>query len=210
MLLRVRATRSEQTPPGPPRTKGNCLELETLLARCGAGDEIAWEALVRRFQGRVFAVAYHYLRDREEARDVAQEAFVHIYKGLASFDREGSFVAWAVRIARNASIDRLRHLKARPTLGGVPLDERLAGSDPAPGPEATSIAGERRQTMRRAIDQMSSINREMILLKEIQGLKQREISEMLSIPLGTVKARANRARLELARRMLELDPSFGV
>ncbi len=186
------------------------LELETLIARCRTGDEVAWEALVRQFQGRVFAVAYHYLRDREEARDVAQEAFVHIYRGLASFDRGGSFGAWAVRITRNASIDRLRHLKARPALDGAPVDEHLAGPDPSPGPEAANIAGERQATMRLAIDQMSPINREMILLKEIQGLKQREISDLLSIPLGTVKARANRARLELARRMLELDPSFGV
>ncbi len=186
------------------------MELETLIARCRGGDELAWEALVRRFQGRVFAVAYHYLHDREEARDVAQETFVHIYKGLASFDRGGSFLAWAVRIARNASIDRLRHLKARPALDGTPIDDRPAGPDHAPGPEAASITGERHETMRRAIDQMSPINREMILLKEIQGLKQREISDLLSIPLGTVKARANRARLELARRMLELDPSFGI
>ena len=186
------------------------MELQTLLARCRDGDEIAWEALVRRHQGRVFAVAYHYLRDREEARDVAQETFVHIYRGLASSDRSGSFLAWVVRIARNASIDRLRHLQARPALSGAPVDDRLAGPDPSPGPEASSIAGEQREVMHRAIDQMSSINREMILLKEIQGLKQREISDLLSIPLGTVKARANRARFELARRMLELDPSFGV
>ncbi len=54
------------------------VELQTLLSRCRAGDEIAWEALVRRYQGRVFAVAHHYLRDPEEARDVAQETFVHI------------------------------------------------------------------------------------------------------------------------------------
>ncbi|HJO03996.1 MAG TPA: sigma-70 family RNA polymerase sigma factor [Acidobacteriota bacterium] len=186
------------------------MELQTLLSRCRAGDEIAWEALVRRYQGRVFAVAHHYLRDPEEARDVAQETFVHIYKGLSSFNRGGSFLAWAVRIARNASIDRLRYLKARPALGGALVDDELAGPDSAPGPEASSISGERRHVMRRAIDQMSPINREMILLKEIQGLKQREISDLLSIPLGTVKARANRARLELARRVLELDPSFGI
>ena len=186
------------------------MKLETLLARCRGGDEVAWEALVREYQGRVFAVAYHYLRDREDARDVAQETFVHIYRGLASFERDGSFLAWAVRIARNASIDRLRHLQARPTRGAASVDDRLAGPDPAPGPEARSIAGEQQAAIRRALDQMSPINREMILLKEIQGLKQREISDLLSIPLGTVKARANRARLELARRMLELDPSFGV
>ena len=63
--------------------------------------------------------------------------------------------------------------------------------------------------MYRALDRLSEINREMILLKEIQGLKQREIADMLSIPVGTVKARSNRARVELAREILALNPAYG-
>ena len=76
------------------------MELETLLERCRSGDELAWEALVRRFQGRVFALAYHYLRDREEARDVAQETFIRIYKSLEGFQDTERFLPWMVRIAR--------------------------------------------------------------------------------------------------------------
>ena len=71
------------------------------------------------------------------------------------------------------------------------------------------MAGERSHLVYRALDQMTEINREMILLKEIQGLKQREIADLLSIPLGTVKARSNRARVELARCIVEIDPSYG-
>ena len=100
------------------------MELETLLERCRAGDELAWEALVRRFQGKVFALAYHYLRDREEARDVAQETFIRIYKGLEGFQDSERFLPWMVRIARNCSIDRVRRLKVRPPLGGDELDEQ--------------------------------------------------------------------------------------
>lgn len=185
------------------------MELETLLERCRAGDELAWEALVRRFQGKVFALAYHYLRNREEARDVAQETFIRIYKSLHGFQDSERFLPWMVRIARNCSIDRVRRLKVRPPLGGDELDEQTVGPHPGAGPEATAMAGERSHLVYQALDQMTEINREMILLKEIQGLKQREIADMLSIPLGTVKARSNRARVELARCIVELDPSYG-
>jgi RNA polymerase sigma-70 factor (ECF subfamily) len=185
------------------------VELETLLERCKAGDELAWEALVRRFQGRVFALAYHYLRNREEAQDVAQETFIRIYRSLEGFDDHEKFLPWLVRIARNCSIDRIRRLKVRPPLGGDELDEQTVGPHPGTGPETIAMAGERSQLVYQALDQMTEINREMILLKEIQGLKQREIADLLDIPLGTVKARSNRARVELARRIVELDPSYG-
>ena len=185
------------------------MELETLLERCRQGDELAWEALVRRFQARVFGVVYHYLRDREEARDVAQETFVRIYRRLETFEGSETFVPWMLRVARNCSIDRIRHLKARPGLDGSPVDERTVDPDSGPGPESIAMADERQRVLYQALDLMTAINREMILLKEIQGLKQREIADLLSIPLGTVKARSNRARVELARCILELDPSYG-
>lgn len=164
---------------------------------------------MRRCQGRVFALAYHYLRDREEARDAAQETFIRIYQGLEAFEGGERFMAWMVRVARNCCIDRLRRRKARPQLDGPPLNERGDARHPGPGPEATAIARDRRRLVYRALDRMTDINREMILLKEIQGLQQQEIADMLAIPLGTVKARSNRARLELARRILEIDPSYG-
>lgn len=185
------------------------MELETLLERCRAGDELAWEALVRRFQGRVFGLAYHYLRDREEARDVAQEAFVRVYRNLDGFDAGGNFTAWALRITRNCAIDRARHLKARPPLEDALVEDAGLPSDAHPTPDAGAILAERRRLLYRALDLMSAVNKEMILLKDIQGLKQQEIAELLSLPLGTVKTRSSRARTELARRILELDPSYG-
>jgi RNA polymerase sigma-70 factor (ECF subfamily) len=185
------------------------LELETLLERCREGDELAWEALVRGFQGRVYGLAFHYLRDREEARDVAQEAFVRVYRNLDSFAEGGNFTAWLLRITRNCAIDRTRHLKARPPLEDTVVEETELPSDAHPTPDAGAILEERRRLLYRALDLMSAVNREMILLKDIQGLKQHEIAELLSLPLGTVKTRSFRARAELARRILELDPSYG-
>jgi len=185
------------------------VSIETLLEQCRAGDDLAWEALVRRTQGRVFALAYHYLHDREEARDVAQEAFVRIYRNLDRYEEGGSFMAWLARITRNCALDRIRRLKVLPAYGAAEMEADDRRPDEDPDPEATSLSRERSDLLYRALDLMSEINREMILLKEIQGLKQSEIAEMLDIPLGTVKARTNRARIELAARVLELDPSYG-
>jgi RNA polymerase sigma-70 factor (ECF subfamily) len=156
----------------------------------------------------VYGIARYYLRDREDARDVAQEAFVRIYRNLETFDGGGNFTAWVLRISRNCAIDRLRQMRARPQNDVSQGDEYIAGV-PAPALGLDTAAGEQHQLVYRALELMSATNREMILLKEIHGLKQQEIAEMLSLPLGTVKARTNRARHELARRILELDPGYG-
>lgn len=184
------------------------MDLDTLLERCRQGDDLAWEQLVRRYQGRVYALSFHYLGNREDARDAAQETFVRVYRGLHSF-QGGAFASWLISVTRNCCIDRLRHLEARPRLDGAPIEEDGAGADPTPGPERITLASERHNLLYRALERMSAINREMIVLKEIQGLKQAEIAEILSLPLGTVKTRSHRARLELARRILDLDPEFG-
>lgn len=185
------------------------MELDTLVARCRQGDEIAWEALVRRIQGRIFALCIHYLRDREEAREVAQETLIRIYRGLPGFDARGSFLAWSVRIARNCCFDRFRLLGKTPTAGAEPVEDPTRGVEPVEPRESVADRHARHDLLHKALDRMSGINREMILLKEIQGLSQQEIADLLSIPLGTVKARTNRARQELAHRVLELDPSYG-
>ena len=163
---------------------------------------------MRLFQGRIFGLARFYLRDREEARDVAQEAFIRIYRNLQTLEVGTNFTAWALRIARNCAVDRLRRIEARPPTAELPDDDDLVEAAGTVSAFADPV-GENRQLLYRALDLLSAAHREMILLKDIQGLEQHEIAEMLSLPLGTVKTRASRARVELARRILELDPSFG-
>jgi RNA polymerase sigma-70 factor (ECF subfamily) len=185
------------------------VEDATLVDRCRGGDALAWEALVRRYQGRIYSVAFHYLRDREEARDMAQEAFIRVYERLESFRGGDSFLPWMIRLTRNACIDRLRQRKARPPARDLPVEEGPALPDAGPGPEEEALEASRRRLLYRALDQVSEHHREMILLKDIQGLKLEEIARLLSLPLGTVKSRSMRARLELAERVRGLDPSFG-
>ena len=186
------------------------LDVATLVQRCRHGDDLAWEALVRRYHGRIHAVAYHYLRNADEARDMTQEIFIRIYQQLPSFRRGDRFVPWMIRVARNATIDRLRRRKARPPLSDVPADGGLPLAAAGPTPEESSLEESRRELLYRAMDGMSEKSREILLLKEIQGLKVEEISRMLRLPTGTIKSRASRARVELASRVRRLDPSYGV
>lgn len=185
------------------------MELETLLARCRQGDDLAWEALVRQYQGRIYAVAYHFMRNREEARDAAQEVFIKIYRGLHTMREGDRFVPWMLRLARNCCVDRLRRLKVRTPPSEVPVDDAPQIAAVQPSPEDSSLEDARHGMLYRAIAKLGEKNREMILLREIQELKLEEIAEMLGLPIGTVKSRSHRARLELAKVVRVLDPSFG-
>ena len=187
------------------------MELTELLGRCREGDELAWEALVRRFQGRVFGIALHYLGNADEARDLSQDVFIRLYERLDACTNEETFIPWLVRIARNAAIDRLRRIKARPGSKSVSIDEvfdlRSHDLDPHEAWKQTA----RGELVHRAMDRLSRINREMIILKEIQGLSLEAVADILKIPIGTAKSRSNRARIELAREVVAIqrrgDPS---
>lgn len=179
----------------------------TLVERCRQGDDLAWEALVRRWQGPVYGLAWHYLGNAEDARDAAQEAFVRVYRQLGSFDGD-RFQAWLLRITRNLCLDQLRRRRTRPALEDLPAADDAAPPDPAPSPEQAWLSSARRRVVQEALRRLNGPNREVIVLKDIQGLKLGEIAGMLGLPIGTVKSRAHRARLELARQVVAIDPSY--
>jgi RNA polymerase sigma-70 factor (ECF subfamily) len=181
------------------------IDLSVILDRCKAGDALAWEAIVRQYQSRVYGIAYHYVGNVEDARDLAQEVFVRIYENLDDCEGAEMFLPWLVRIARNASIDHLRRRKARHQARGVPLDAvaDLPGRDD--NPEQHWVNDSRKRLIHRALDELTALNREIILLKEIEGLQLDEIASMLGVPLGTIKSRSNRARMELAQKVLAMS-----
>ena len=195
---------TKRVPGGP----GEPIDHAELLARCRRGDQLAWEALVRRNQARVYGLALHYVRDAEEARDLAQEVFVRIYTKLGSLPDDGIFLPWLLRLTRNICIDHLRRRKVRPVPAARRVEEPGPDPvDPGPTPEQAWVAGDRRRLVHRALQRLSDVNREIIMLKEIQGLKLEEIAALLDLPLGTVKSRSNRARVELARAVIALSGS---
>lgn len=184
-------------------------ELDPILERCRRGDNLAWEALVRRTQSRVYGLALQYVRDPDEASDLAQEIFIKIYRNLSKMETGSAYLPWMVRLARNCCIDRIRRIKARPPARDVVVDEDLELTSTVPSPEQSWDTDRRKQLVYQAMGKLSEQNREILLLKEIQQLKLTEIAGMLGLPVGTIKSRASRARVELAKSVLELDPSYG-
>ncbi len=171
----------------------------TLIDRCRTGDELAWEILVARYQARVCSVAFTYTGSEDEALDVAQEVFVRIWQRLDSCREPERFAAWLLQIARNACLDHLRRRKARPPAQDLQVDELVSLADPAARPDADLDHADQRHIVELALQRLSVINREAILLKDIQGLPLEEMAALLELPLGTVKSRCSRARVELAR-----------
>lgn len=181
------------------------MELGHVLERCRQGDELAWEVLVREHQSRIYGLTTHYVGSGEDARDVTQEIFVRIYKNLDDCTEPGHFVPWTIRIARNACIDHLRRRKARPPSQDVPVEEMVGLAGSGPSPEESYFADARKRMVHLALKALSELSREIILLKDIQGLTFEEIATLLDVPVGTVKSRSNRARIELARKVLALS-----
>ncbi len=164
---------------------------------------------MRRYQARVYAVTLHYLRDREEARDAAQEAFIKLYRNLDSLRQGETFLPWLMRLTRNCAIDRLRRLKTRTPDHPVPVEEGPELASRQHSPEERTHLRRRRDLLHRALAELSDQSREMILLKDIQELKLLEVAELLALPLGTVKSRSHRARLELAEAIQRMEACSG-
>jgi RNA polymerase sigma-70 factor, ECF subfamily len=177
------------------------VELSALLERCREGDQLAWEALVRTFQARVYGIACHYLGNPEDARDAAQEIFVRVYQSLGPEITEQRFLPWLIRIARNCCVDHIRRRKARRTANELSADGFHQIPDTRETPEEHWAADSRKRVIYLALQQLTQYNREIILLKDILGLSLEEIALQLGLPLGTVKSRSNRARIELAEKL---------
>jgi RNA polymerase sigma-70 factor (ECF subfamily) len=180
------------------------LEDGELARRCAGGDEEAWRALVSRFQRKVWNVAFQFTGRADEAEELSQEIFLHLLTALRSFDASGSLPGWLQRVARNYAIDhyRKRRRERAMVLDGEESEELVAvardtgaGADPHRSLEEKDLAA----WLRRAIDRLPSDLGQAVILRDLQGMSYEEMASMLGIPLGTVKSRINRGRVELAR-----------
>jgi RNA polymerase sigma-70 factor (ECF subfamily) len=180
------------------------MDLSQLLDRCRSGDDLAWEGLVRQYQSKVFGLAYHYCGNPEDARDLTQDVFVRMYQHLDSLPDAPFFVPWLIRITRNSSIDFLRRQKARPPASDLPAEEMRNLTDRRLNPEEVYLGKSKKTIIQKALKMLSFLNREIIILKDIQGFSIEEISELLDVPLGTIKSRSHRARLDLAQKVMAI------
>lgn len=177
------------------------LDLSTLLASCRAGDELAWEAFVHRFQGRIYALAYSYAGEREDARDLAQDIFVRLYETRDRWPAADEFLPWLIHVARNRAVDYLRRRKVRRPAVAVREEDGFEIPDAGPTPESHALRSSYRAVLHGALRTLSALSREVLILRDVHGLSVQQVAALLGVPTGTVKSRASRARVELTERV---------
>ncbi|MCX7975124.1 MAG: RNA polymerase sigma factor [Candidatus Aminicenantes bacterium] len=171
--------------------------MEKLAKECLEGNTEAWRLLVDTFSKKIFNLAYQFCGRYEEAEDLTQEIFMKIFTSLPKYDGRKNFTAWILVVAKNHLIDSYRQTK-RKIRPRDNFDVHLP-ANLTPDPEVEMIAEQERQLIWKGIGKLSPDLRLAIILKEIQGKSYEEVAEILNIPVGTVKSRINRGKLQLAQ-----------
>jgi RNA polymerase sigma-70 factor (ECF subfamily) len=174
----------------------------TLVERCLAGDDSAWEELVRLHTRRVYGLCYRFTGRDSEAQDLTQDVFLRVFRALSGFrSTEGSFATWLTRLTRNLLIDHYRRTRHERVTDSI--EEQLPrveeGFLSVSRPDTALAGREASELLQHALGKLSPELRETIIMRDLQEMEYREIATILSIPEGTVKSRLNRGRAELAR-----------
>jgi RNA polymerase sigma-70 factor, ECF subfamily len=179
-----------------------------LIADCRDGNTAAFGELVSRYQDRLFNSVLRLSDNAEDARDVVQEAFLHAYQSLHSFKGDALFFTWLYRIAVNTAISMKR--KKRVVLRIQPVGDESNAIDPhdpsetnRPG-HAIEMAEEERR-VHEALAKLSAEHRSVLVMKDMDGMKYEEMAEILGVPVGTIRSRLHRARLEMRGILLQQE-----
>lgn len=181
---------------------------EVLIRRAQAGDTDAFGGLVQRYMRRAYYAALGLLGSHDDALDLSQEAFARAFRARARLDPSRPFFAWVYQILRRLCFNYLRDRRSRAEAlaRATPwLVERAAARGAAQNPAGAVERAETRERVVRAIDSLAEREREVLVLKEFEGLRYREIAALIGVPIGTVMSRLYAARRKLAA-MLEERP----
>lgn len=177
---------------------------EVLVSECRRGNQEAFAALVERYHGRIYSLAYRLLGNPEDASELTQETFCRAYVKLGEFRGDASFSTWLYRIANNLCLDQLRRRQRRPAVsldaesGDGSLREVSAG---APGPAEVCTRRAMLARLEEVIATLPPDQRATLILRDVQGLSYEEIAQVLQCSLGTVKSRLSRARRSLRDKL---------
>lgn len=179
---------------------------DSLIEQCLAGDQLAWEQIVRQNWRKVFNVAYKFVGKHDEAEDLTQDIFLKIFKALNTFDRRANFQTWIISISRNLCIDHYRSVrKERQTIARDVDSSELQPATHERGPYAQAEHQDLRAQLRQALETLPVALRTAVVLRDLQELSYQEIADRLGLPEGTVKSRINRGRIELAHQLKRLQ-----
>lgn len=188
-----------------------------LVERTLDGDPAAFEALVTRYQRRLFGLARHYSKSAAEVEDIVQDTFLKAYSRLATFQQSSSFYTWLYRIAVNTILDGMKR-KGRSPVQAVE-DPELSGRSGHGATDATTerltirpdARLERDETSRitrEVMDELPDIFRTVLVMRELEEMTYQEIADTLEISMGTVESRLFRARARFKNKLLQLYPEF--
>ena len=203
----------------PERSTETILDL-SLVKRSQKGDDAAFSKLVERYQGKVFSIALGMTKNREDAMDITQDAFVKVHRYLDNFQGNSSFYTWLYRIVVNLCIDHIRRVGRR---AGTDFDEKtryssenVEGSDLLPrrldsNPSKALGRKELAERIQEAVNELPEYHRAVIILREIEGLSYTEMAKVMKVSKGTIMSRLHHARQKL-KKALEpyLDGEFVV
>lgn len=180
---------------------------QRLIERAQTGDSSAFRLLVERHQRRVFAIALGLVRDEQDAREIAQEAFLRVHKGLPQFHGGSSFFTWLYRIVTNLSIDLMRKPSRREAELHFALEVDDAESPLLPASDADPYdavrRGELSERIQSALEQLPPYHRGVILMREVEGMSYEEMAEAMQVSKGTIMSRLFHARKKLQRALAD-------
>jgi RNA polymerase sigma-70 factor (ECF subfamily) len=187
---------------------------ETLAARAAAGEEPAFEALVSRYQARVYRLACRLTGDEGDARDMLQETFLAVYRGLPAFRADSRFSTWLYRIATNAALMHRRARARRPTESLEAFLPRFGDDGRHRAEPADLLAASRADEIldrkmlaekaRAGLDRLPDIYRDAFVLRDLEEMTTSEVAELLGIDAAAVRQRVHRARLMLRGYLSDL------
>ncbi len=177
-----------------------------VIENCKAGDEKAFAEIVLQRQKKVFNIAYRMLGNSEEAKDLSQEVFISVYESIKDLREEIKFDAWLTQITLNHCRNRWKYLKRRQYFNSDSLDDPIEtedGSvpraiyDPSDNPEILLEKKMVQQWIQRGLLKLKEDQRELLVLRDLQGYSYEEMGETLGLPEGTIKSKLHRARMDL-------------
>jgi len=184
---------------------------QEVIESCKAGDKGAFAEIVLNYQRKVFNIAYRMLGNREEAKDLAQEVFLSVFESIRDLREEVKFEAWLTRITLNHCRNRWKYLKRRHYFNSDSLNDPIETEDgemerpiydPLNNPEILCEKKMIQELIQRGLLKLKEDQRELIVLRDLQGFSYEEIGELFSLPEGTVKSKLHRARMDL-KQILE-------
>jgi RNA polymerase sigma-70 factor (ECF subfamily) len=197
------------TPPTPPPVEPNATSVvtdEDLVARARTKDFAAFEELVDRYEDKIFRLAFRFVRNETEAKEIVQDTFLLVWRKLDTFKGDSQFGSWLYRVATNTALMRLRAQRRHPEISTeeLPIDYLdnygqlpAAGENWAKRPDDELQSDELRRRIQKAVDELPEIYRTVFLIRDVEGLSTEETAEVLEISIPTVKTRLHRARLAL-------------